>query len=526
MIIKLTSLGLSYYNLVSMADQQLQDYIAQERQRGVGDDAIRNALLQSGWRQHDIDSALQATPVSLGPQKKNRRYIYIVIVAVFLTGAIAIGAAVLMGSGKNLTQMNISKITEKPPVVLNQEQVRPHLNDADLLLRNIQVPDDQNAYFDLIQISKDIQEPEGKRSLILDMVAGKTWDQGVAEQIVSANTKAFEIFAQAARKKFYQDPAYANPANIGLNTGLPPLNSWRTAARFSVIRALYFAKQGNDKAAIDEVMNSVKIGQRILESQILIMEYSTALAIKDDGLEALQRIVATSKLGSVEITGYTRELDALYKNEDGLVSARKAEYLMQSRTIDNLVGGDKGTLQELIGEDSSENQEILSLIGNRYYFEPNQTKLLFAKDARALLKTVTESCADIKPVVASNTSAPDSAELKKENGLGIFLHSLMQVSLTNLSVKKCQDSLMVAATQTIMAIKVMKNETGNYPQTLTDLVPLYLSSVPIDPYDGESIKYSIDKKIVYSVGSDGQDSGGSTGDDISTMQDPTFVINF
>jgi len=78
----------------------------------------------------------------------------------------------------------------------------------------------------------------------------------------------------------------------------------------------------------------------------------------------------------------------------------------------------------------------------------------------------------------------------------------------------------------MIAIKAFKNETGSYPSSLDDLVPKYLSSIPIDSFDGKSLKYSATKKIIYSVGEDLEDSSGSTGDDWWKMADPTFKINF
>ena len=65
-----------------------------------------------------------------------------------------------------------------------------------------------------------------------------------------------------------------------------------------------------------------------------------------------------------------------------------------------------------------------------------------------------------------------------------------------------------------------------YPSVLNELVPRYLASVPIDPFDGKPLKYSAPKKIVYSVGQDTNDSGGSIGDDWRQMSDPTFKLGF
>src|SRR3989344_3491603 len=79
---------------------------------------------------------------------------------------------------------------------------------------------------------------------------------------------------------------------------------------------------------------------------------------------------------------------------------------------------------------------------------------------------------------------------------------------------------------TIIAIKAFTNENRNYPASLNELVPRYLPSIPQDPFGDKALKYSMNKKIIYSVGRDMQDTGGSTGDDWRQMSDPTFEIDF
>jgi len=214
------------------------------------------------------------------------------------------------------------------PSILNlfAKDIAP-FNDSDILLSKVNVPDNQNAYFDLIKLNNDlVYEPDDKFDVMIEMIAGKIWDEQVAEEIVSRNTEAFEYFTEAARKPKFQDPAFADPANITLNTVLTPMNVWRKMSRVSAIRALYLEKQGNDKDAMDEALKSVKIGQKIQESQIYLFGYLVAMAMKSIGLETVQRIVVSSKLSDTELVDYIQELDDFYENEEGLVDSFKGEY--------------------------------------------------------------------------------------------------------------------------------------------------------------------------------------------------------
>jgi hypothetical protein len=62
-----------------------------------------------------------------------------------------------------------------------------------------------------------------------------------------------------------------------------------------------------------------------------------------------------------------------------------------------------------------------------------------------------------------------------------------------------------------LAIQRYRLATGNLPDTLADLVPTYLDTVPKDPFDGRSLRYEKLETgfVVYSVGEDRRDDGGT-----------------
>ena len=78
-----------------------------------------------------------------------------------------------------------------------------------------------------------------------------------------------------------------------------------------------------------------------------------------------------------------------------------------------------------------------------------------------------------------------------------------------------------------VAIERYHLTTGNLPNTLGDLVPTYLDTIPKDLFDGKDLRY---KKldigfIVYSVGEDGHDDGGTEKRRIaSSTYDITFTV--
>ena len=65
---------------------------------------------------------------------------------------------------------------------------------------------------------------------------------------------------------------------------------------------------------------------------------------------------------------------------------------------------------------------------------------------------------------------------------------------------------------TAIALKRFHLKHGTWPQTLNELAPEFISSVPIDPFDGKPLKYRPNPDgtfTLYSVGEDGIDDGGN-----------------
>jgi hypothetical protein len=64
---------------------------------------------------------------------------------------------------------------------------------------------------------------------------------------------------------------------------------------------------------------------------------------------------------------------------------------------------------------------------------------------------------------------------------------------------------------TALAARWYEQDQGQLPATLGALVPGYLPAVPVDPFgDGEALRYDRARGLVWSVGEDGDDQGGTS----------------
>jgi hypothetical protein len=79
-----------------------------------------------------------------------------------------------------------------------------------------------------------------------------------------------------------------------------------------------------------------------------------------------------------------------------------------------------------------------------------------------------------------------------------------------------------------LAVERYRQAQGQVPDTLDSLVPTYMASLPLDPYDGQPLRFRhLDTGyVVYSVGVDLQDDGGKDRETRTSFEDKTCDETF
>ena len=300
-----------------MITQELIDYIKQQLNQGVEKEKIKQLLLSNGWQNEDIEKAFEIiaqpsmTQISetqkfIPPKKKRIKKIIAIILGIFVF-------------------LLIIDFSFLPLMNLFAKDI-PAIDDSDLQLQKVVIPDEENAYFDLIKIKDVIYYPKDKSNIIFDIINGKTWDEQFVEEILSKNSKAFEYFDKAFLKPKYQNPELKDLNNIDLEKYIPPLGTYQNISYLNAIKALYLSKQGKDKEALDEILKSIDVAQKIQNSQTSLLEYSITLGMKNISLKTMQKIVSSSKLKGNELKPYIQNLDKFYDNSNDLIKTLKVEY--------------------------------------------------------------------------------------------------------------------------------------------------------------------------------------------------------
>lgn len=415
------------------------------------------------------------------------------------------------------------------------------LEQSTLTLKPVVVPDEENGYYDLHAINGCIDAdfehctslialPEGFSDIAytnyVDRIA---WDQSVVDQVLRMNAPALALFAQAASKPFVQVPALADPESLRtFQLPLYPLNRWRAAARLQAIRALSLSYQGKTDEAIQEAAVIHQVGQRVALGHNGLMGYLVGIAMQTLGADTIREIIpyGTPTVASLRVA--SQILADSTGTDEGLRDALRGEYTHTAYSVSFIRSELDAYIQQGVAAGETPTW-YAKHVQYGYYFKPNQTINLYTQLYAKEVAAVGKQCAlpELKAELEMGRASAITWKLPfTENAIGKLLFDTTGISLDSALTRSCEAVLVSRVAQTQLALRAYKIQNGALPTRLDELVPKYLAAVPEDPFDQQPIRYDATKKILYSMGLQKQDRGGSTGPGWTKMDNPTFPIAF
>ena len=77
-------------------------------------------------------------------------------------------------------------------------------------------------------------------------------------------------------------------------------------------------------------------------------------------------------------------------------------------------------------------------------------------------------------------------------------------------------------TRLVVALTKYERAMERLPETLEELVPKFLTEIPLDPYDRQPMRYSRQNRAIYSIGTDLVDRGPAPQE--GSAEEPTFFV--
>lgn len=309
----------------------------------------------------------------------------------------------------------------------------PPVDDSKLQLQIIDLPKEENAFYDLDKVRDLINlksVPKGKQ-LVSDYLNSDQWSQESVRQLLADNKEALENFTAAAVKEKFQLPSTDNPSKISNSIPITPLNNWRDVSRLSGVKAIWLAKNGQDQAALDEAFKAIIIGNAILNSQSLLITHLVGIEIKSSGLDVLQKVISIIPQGSLALLEYQSKLENY--RAIGNSAPLAIEYLVCKQSWNNISQNDNLELTT----------ELKILAKNKFYFKKNLATSYCFDFFNKLAIESRKDCSELKKVQKSTKLLEKDNLIKMyftENLVGKYFmefYTANEIGFNNILEKKC-----------------------------------------------------------------------------------------
>ncbi len=375
---------------------------------------------------------------------------------------------------------------------------------SDLAIEYENIPDQENAFTyidDAGEIYMTFHDQIKPREQPVRMTE---YDAERMGELMSLCSKMFEKLDRGLACEKIQFPEMKSYLD-----GFPALGPWRQLGRMQLNRSLHLFMQGREEEALDVLLDTMKLGCMMESGKGGTIHYLVGAAVREMALEKFRVLLPKMTLAPYALKPYIKRLDEYAADGEALATCFKVNYRLCANTVDDVRDGNITTEELLSGEVSSSTPRKKRRTG--YSFRPNETKKMMA---------------DLSRNAVSNTKKPFSEFTRPEvpveppvfgghalyygpNSKGRHLRDILMFADERLAIQKIHSNISIGATQLLIALKCYKIENSDLPETLDMLVPDYIDSLPEVDYDNKPLRYSKAKKIIYSIGDDMKDSGGT-----------------
>jgi hypothetical protein len=329
---------------------------------------------------------------------------------------------------------------------------------------------------------------------------------------IRRNRPALELFAQGAQ---FEQTRYPVDLSQGPDARLPHLMGIKRGMQTAEIAAIFDADQNNGKQAAEDVRLALALARSLKAEPVLISQLVRAagIAIAVAGLNQAVNRTALPSESLDELGKVVRDLEAYDAAGEGFNRALIGEKVMgltqfkslsapkmRNKLIRDLAGS--GSNWGLTGDQKHKLIQYLKQAPNlkreQDFMEATFQQVMLARE-----ESFPDRLNDVSGVIHQRVSEA------VDDGL---LLSDWWFDGQDKSVKReasCLANLRLALTA--LALEQFRAaHSGQYPGALSELTPDYLPAAPLDPFDGQPLRYRKQAAgyLLYSIGPDQKDDGG------------------
>ena len=420
-----------------------------------------------------------------------------------LVGGLVIGALITsllinFASVQSRVDANLTRIREAGEPITTQElesyyAVPPPDDDCTQLWLGAMAPFDTPAF-----------ESAAKEMLILGRpgeipLPGEPWpDLDVTKKFLEQYQSSLDLMHEAAERG--GAARYDIDFELGLELELIHDQKLRTAARLLTLEANVRAHQGDARGTAESIQTMFMVA-RSLENEPLIISQLVRIALSGMAKRELLRLLPIVEFSDEDLRQLQTDLRAADYGE-GLRRAMIGERVMVMWAHETMNAQLNGLWEIARGPDRRLTLDFFEQIIIAAE-QPWPQAMTAAKAAEVEINNVSGGSGWKSSLYIMTTLLTPSVQV------------LFPATARAIAKRDAVDAA--------IAIELFRRRNGSLPEKLEQLVPEFLPQVPIDPFDGQPLRYLVepDRYVVYSVGDDGKDDGGFQEED---SPGPDFVF--
>jgi hypothetical protein len=324
-------------------------------------------------------------------------------------------------------------------------------------------------------------------------LAGEAWPQlAAAEQFLANYRVSLDEMHQAARQG--GRARFPTRFEEGITMRLPHVQNQRTVVQLLALESAVRLHRGRPDEAAESVL-AMFAAARSLEQEPILISQMVRMALDGKARERLAWLLSAGALDDEQLARFDAELamcDYQAASRRGLLGERCLGIQVFANPA--LLDPQTAPVVKVLG---------LTRAGDEALYLQIMAEMIAAAENTGIART--QAAADTDAQIR-RLAAQTSAKLRFPITL------LMVPALTSFAETVNRNEAHRDATRLAVAIERFRLSQGRPPSTLDELVPKYSESLPSDPFDGASLRYRVDadEYVVYSVGSNLADDGGSS----------------
>lgn len=366
-----------------------------------------------------------------------------------------------------------------------------------------------------------VEPPAGENAaeIYAQAFAALTADDPKSPASVAKNQQALALLQQAAERKSCRYPI---DLSLGLGTPIPHLYKFKPCANLLSSAATLEAAAARTANATKDILTGIYLARSLDNEPLLISRLVeiASLAITLQGLEQAltRRAFSAEQLSNIENALHDAEGVTSFQR---VLAAERANVVTSFR----LSAEDWAKLSSLLVEIS-----ILTTNDAAFDFTAYKMTAVYQEDFASALDWMTALVERAAKPFPDALEAGDAPKLENAAGQKLAVSAMFLPGFGNSLTRAAEIAARLRTAQTALAVERFRlQHASKLPASLNELSPVFITSVPNDPYDGQPLRF---KKlptrgyVVYSVGKNRNDDGGTAHakDKPSSAPDVTFTV--